>query len=76
MIIRTQSQYISYNQATFQVSAYSKLLNVNYYDGQYKILYECDHEQTESKSFVIEHWIDTNGTNEYFNPHGFNYWAP
>lgn len=75
MIIRTQSQYISYNQATFVVPAYSKLLNVNYDNGQYTILYEFDPQETENKTFVIEHWIDTNGTNEYFKPHGFNYWG-
>ena len=75
MIIRTQSQYISYNQATFVVPAYSKLLNVNYDNGQYTILYEFDPQETENKTFVIEHWVDTNGTNEYFKPHGFNYWG-
>jgi hypothetical protein len=75
MIIRTQSQYISYNQATFVVPAYSKLLNVNYNNAQYTILYEFDPQETENKTFVIEHWVDTNGTNEYFKPHGFNYWG-
>jgi hypothetical protein len=76
MIIRTQSQYISYNQATFVVPAYSKLLNVNYDNGQYTILYECDPEQTESKSFIIEHWESTSNPNgEYYSPPGSKYWA-
>ena len=60
-MIRTQSQHISYNQATFVVPAYSKLLNINYDNGQYTILYEFDTEQTETKSFVIEHWESSNG---------------
>jgi hypothetical protein len=76
MIIRTQSQYISYNQATFVVPAYSKLLNVNYDNGQYTILYECDPEQTESKSFIIEHWESTSNPNgEYYSPPGSKYWG-
>ena len=75
-MIKTQTGYISYNQATFVVPAYSKLLNVMYNNSQYTILYEFDPQETENKTFVIEHWIDTNGTNEYFKPHGFNYWAP
>lgn len=75
MIIRTQSQYISYNQATFVVPAYSKLLNVNYNNGQYTILYECDPNETESKSFIIEPWVDRDGIGEYFPPFGFNYWG-
>ena len=75
-MIRTQSQYISYNQATFQVPAYSKLLNVFYDNAQYTILYEFDPNETENKSFVIEHWmIDSSGTNEYFIPYGFKYWG-
>lgn len=72
-MIRTQSQHISYNQATFVVPAYSKLLNVNYDNGQYTILYEFDTEQTETKSFVIEHWESSNG--DYYAPHGFKYWG-
>ena len=72
-MIRTQSQHISYNQATFVVPAYSKLLNINYDNGQYTILYEFDTEQTETKSFVIEHWESSNG--DYYAPHGFKYWG-
>ena len=76
MIIKTQSQYISYNnQATFVVPAYSKLLNVNYDNGQYTILYECDPNETESKSFIIEPWVDRDGIGEYFPPYGSTYWG-
>lgn len=76
MIIRTQSQYISYNQATFVVPAYSKLLNINYDNGQYTILYECDSEQTESKSFIIEHWESTSSANGEYSPsYGSKYWG-
>lgn len=74
-MITTQTGYISYNQATFVVPAWSKLLNVMYNNSQYTILYEFDPNETETKTFLIEHWVDTNGTNEYFKPHGSKYWG-
>ena len=42
-MITTQSRYISYNQANFQVPAYSKILNIFHdNDNQFTILYEYD----------------------------------
>jgi hypothetical protein len=75
-MIKTQTGHISYNQATFVVPAYSKLLNVMYNNSQYTILYECDPEQTESKSFIIEHCESTSNPNgEYYSPPGSKYWG-
>ncbi len=75
-MITTKSTYISYNQATFEVPAYSKLLNIFYDDNQFTILYEFEPEQTENKSFVIQYWESTVGTTEeYFIPYDFKYWG-
>jgi hypothetical protein len=53
-MITTQSRYVSYNQATFQVPAYSKILNIFYNDDQFTILYDYDPNETQSKTFLIE----------------------
>jgi hypothetical protein len=71
-MIKTQTGHISYNQASFVVPAWSKLLNVNYDNGQYTILYEFDPQEEETKSFVIEHW---DGSGDYYTPYGFKYWG-
>ena len=74
-MIKTQTGYISYNQASFVVPAYSKLLNIMYSNSQYTILYEFDPNETETKTFIIELWVDRDGIGEYFPPYGFNYWG-
>jgi len=74
-MIKTQTGYISYDQVSFIVPAYSKLLNILYANSQYTILYEYDPEQTETKTFVIQPWVDHDGTSMYYPPYGFNYWG-
>lgn len=74
-MIKTQTGYISYDQVSFIVPAYSKLLNILYANSQYTILYEYDPEQTETKTFVIQPWVDHDGTSMYYPPYGFYYWG-
>lgn len=76
-MITTQSRYISYNQANFQVPAYSKILNIFHdNDNQFTILYEYDSNETESKTFVIEFWNERSSNSAIYEPSfGFNYWV-
>lgn len=74
-MIKTQTGYISYDQVSFIVPAYSKLLNILYANSQYTILYECDPNETETKTFIIEPWVDHDNTSIYYPPFGFNYWG-
>lgn len=73
-MITTQSRYVSYNQATFQVPAYSKILNI-FYDDQFTILYDYDPNETQSKTFVIEFWNERSSSAIYEPSFGFNYWG-
>ena len=74
-MITTQSRYVSYNQATFQVPAYSKILNI-FYEDQFTILYEYDPNETQSKTFVIEFWNEESSNSTIYEPSfGFNYWG-
>ena len=75
-MITTQSRHISYNQATFQVPSYSKILNIFYEDDQFIILYEYDTNETQSKTFVIEFWNEKSSNSAIYEPSfGFNYWG-
>ena len=64
-MITTQSRYTSYNQATFQVPAYSKILNIFYEDDNIELhndsiynpimkFYYTDKDVDEAKMDVFE----------------------
>ena len=74
-MITTQSRYVNYNQATFQVPAYSKILNI-FYEDQFTILYEYDPNETQSKTFIVEFWNERSSNSTIYEPSfGFNYWG-
>jgi hypothetical protein len=75
-MITTQSTHTSYNQASFHLPAYSKILNIFYDNDQFTILYEYDSNETESKTFVIEFWNERSSNSAIYEPSfGFNYWG-
>jgi hypothetical protein len=75
-MITTQSRHVSYNQATFQVPAYSKILNIFYDNDQFTILYDYDPNETQTKTFVIEFWNERSSNSTTYEPSfGFNYWG-
>jgi len=75
-MITTQSKHVSYNQATFQVPAYSKILNIFYDNDQFTILYDYDTNETQTKTFVIEYWNERSSNSATYEPSfGFNYWG-
>ena len=73
-MITTKTQYVSYNQASFNVPAYSKILNISY-DDQFTILYEYDPNETETKTILIEFWNEKISNGIYEPSFGFNYWG-